>query len=200
MSNKLQNNHVLLVASGMSAHQVHDYPYKDNGWTIVAVNNGWQACPDLWDFWVRSNDFNGAVPTPLTHQRIVKTYGHSLREFGGQKECGYSITLNAAYWALALLKPKSLCFLGADMNYVLNEEGATHIYGLGNDIIKNGIPDPDRMAEKYGKGDPDYLINIYRRLETIAEDHRVPVYNLSQGVDTRLPYERKAPSEINNQE
>jgi hypothetical protein len=92
---------VLLVASGFSAQQIHDYDYKANDWTIVAVNNGWMACPDLWDWWIKSGDYKGNKPEKIgRHQKVVAKYRPALDKFGGQKVCGYSITLNAGYWAL----------------------------------------------------------------------------------------------------
>ena len=186
---------VLLLASGLSAEQIKEYNYKDRDWTIVAVNNGWLAAPEKWDYWIRSNDYKGLHPhTVHTHQIIVKEYGSSLAKYGGQVECGFSITLNAGYWALWNLKPNVIGFLGADMNYKPDESGKTHIYGKGYDIIKNGIPDPDRMANLYGKGDPNYLEKIYGRLEKIAKTNNCELANLSHSIDTRLPYKRQTPN------
>jgi hypothetical protein len=84
--------------------------------------------------------------------------------------------------------------LGADMNYTPNENGDTHIYGVGFDIQKNSIPDPDRMIDRYGQDDPNYLNNIYMRLARKAEERDCKVYNLSQNIETRLPYERCNPA------
>lgn len=188
---------VLMVASGFSARQIEDYDYKSNGWKIVAINNGWMACEDLWDFWVKSNDFNGNNPkNPKPNQQIVKSYGPSLRLFGGQKACGYSITLNAGYWALANLSPTVIGFLGADMNYTPDDNGYTHIYGEGNDIKKRGVPDPDRMVKVHGDGKPDYLDRIYLRLEEEAKKNKCRVVNLSRDIDTRLLYQRVNPSSL----
>lgn len=187
----------LLLASGFSARQVHDYDYKGNGWTIVAINNGWMACPTLWDHWIKSSDYKGNKPETIhPHQKVVPKYRPSLDKFGGQKACGYSITLNAGYWALHRLAPKVIGFLGADMNYDPDDRGHTHIYGVGFDIQKNEIPDPERMVRQYGKDDPDYLHNIYMRLAIKAEQNNCKVYNLSQNIDTRLPYERIKPEKV----
>ena len=187
---------VLLLASGMSAKEVDDYNYKSNGWTIVAINNGWMAT-DEWDHWVRSNDFNGARPHVIKdHQVECKKYGDILNHYGGHKECGYSITLCAAYYALYMLKPQVIGFLGADMNYTPDKEGNTHIYGLGNDIKKRGIPDPDRMVTQYSKGNPNYLSDIYMRMFDIAKRDGCDVYNLSSVEDTRLPYPKATPRDF----
>jgi hypothetical protein len=188
---------VLIVASGFSSKQIHDYNYKDNGWTIVAVNNGWQATND-WNWWVRPNDFAGIRPKDYApFQREVRRYGRSLDKFGGQKACGYSITLNASYWALDQLDPDVLAFLGCDMNYTPKADGSTAIYGVGHDIKINGLSDPDRMVNVHGDGSPDYLNNIYMRLADEAEKFNgCKVYNFSHDADTRLPYEKANPEDF----
>jgi hypothetical protein len=190
---------VLILASGLSAKQLYEYPYKENNWTILTVNNGWLACEKDWDFWVRSNDYKGNIPIPIkSRQTVVTTYGPSLKRYGGQKECGYSITVNAAYWALDKLNPSVIGFLGADMNYKPDENGNTHIYGVGFDILKNNISDPDRMIKVHGNGNPEHLKDIYTRFETIASENGCKVYNFSHTIETRLPYERIYPSNLQN--
>ena len=187
---------VLLLASGMSANQFSNYPYKENGWTIVAVNNGWQVT-DEWEHWVRPPDYKGEKPRIfLPHQEEVKRYSTQLKMFGGQAQCGYSIMLNAGYWALGALKPNVIGMLGGDMNYTPDKDGNTHIYGLGHDIQKNGIPDPDRMVNVHGDGSDNYLEKIYLRLEEQANKQKCQVFNLSHGIETRLPYTRVKPENL----
>lgn len=189
---------VLMVASGKSATEIHDYDYKANGWTIVAINNGWAAAPELWDHWVRAGDFKGKRPENiLPHQQECRRYGTALGAYGGQAACGYSITLNAGYWALHTLRPTVMGFLGADMNYTPSADGATHFYGVGWDIENNagGIPDPDRMVNVYGKDNKEtYLNDIYMRLNECAEKQACKVFNFSSIKDTRLPYTKAKPS------
>lgn len=187
-------NKVLLLASGMSASEVHDYDYKANGWTIVAINNGWQVTED-WDIWVRPPDFDGKRPEVIKDtQEVCKQYSESLKHFGGHKACGYSITLCASYYSLWKYKPDVMGFLGCDMNYTPDADGNTHIYGIGSDIKKRGIPDPDRMVQQYAKGNENYLNDIYMRLVSEAERwSNCKVYNLSSVIDTRLPYNKAKP-------
>jgi hypothetical protein len=188
---KTKMKKVLILASGLSAKQYDDYDYKANGWTVVAVNNGWMAAENQWDYWVRANDYKGSRPTKiLPHQTEVKRYGDSLRKYGGHHLCGYSITLCASYYSLDVIKPKVIGYLGADMNYEPNENGDTHIYGVGYDIQKNGIPDPDRMIKRYGGDDPKYITRIYNRFADIAEKEGVKIYNFSIMENTRLPYNK----------
>lgn len=187
-------NKVLLLASGMSASEVHDYDYKANGWTIVAINNGWQVTED-WDIWVRPGDFDGKRPEVIKDtQEVCAKYSESLSHFGGHKACGYSITLCASYYSLWKYKPDVMGFLGCDMNYTPDADGNTHIYGIGSDIKKRGIPDPDRMVQQYAKGNENYLNDIYMRLVSEAERwSNCKVYNLSSVIDTRLPYNKAKP-------
>ena len=60
-------NKVLILGSGFSAKQFDDYDYKSNGWTVVAVNNGYYAT-DLWDYWIHSEDFGGEYPEVKENQ------------------------------------------------------------------------------------------------------------------------------------
>ena len=183
-------NKVVLVGSGFSANQITDYDYKGNDWKIVAVNHGWKACPDLFDYWIRAADFKSDRPTIKEGQVEVKKYRDDLDKYGGHKACGYSIALCAGYWTLANLNPSIVGYLGSDMNYTPDENGHTHIYGVGLDIKKHKEPDPDRMVKRYGAGYTDYLKTIYLRLSEKAEKQNCKVYNLSKNIETRLPYER----------
>jgi hypothetical protein len=182
---------ILILASGLSAKQIDDYDYKKNGWTIVAVNNAWQVIPNTWDYWIRANDYKGKRPEKIQGGQVeVQQYRDVLNQYGGHHTCGFSITLCASYYSLYKLKPKVIGFLGADMNYTPDENGNTHIYGVGFDIQQNGIPDPDRMVKRYGAGNDNYLNDIYLRFAKIAKENNCAVYNFSQNIETRLPYER----------
>jgi len=189
---------VLMIASGPSVNQVHDYDWINQDWTIVAINNAWKAT-DQWHYWISTDDFKGERPTPRADQIIPKPYAPQLEIFGGQAACGYSVTLNASYWALACLNPSVIGFLGADMNYTPDSQGATHFYGVGYDIRYNpdGLPDPDKMVARYGNGDPNYLKKIYLRLANQAIDYNgCQVVNFSNDPQTRLPYPKAAPSDF----
>lgn len=188
---------VLIVASGLSAQQVNDYDYKANGWTIVAVNNAWQVTED-WDWWIAPPDYKGCVPLDTSPpKRKVKNYSKQLGKYGGQRECGFAITLNAGYWALGALTPTAIGFLGADMNYTPDPEtGHTHIYGVGFDIEANGESDPDRMVRMYAKEDDDYLSTIYNRLVEYADKQQCKIYNFSTMEPSRLPYPKARPQDL----
>lgn len=185
---------VCILASGLSAQQINEYDYKENGWTVIAVNNGWLAYDD-WDIWYRAGDYEGAHPIHLNDRSCILNNAVRLNEFGSSVARGRNISLQAAYWALKH-KPKVIGFLGADMNYTPNENGDTHIYGVGIDIQRNGISDPDRLIDLDGEGDPYHLHRIFLRLENIAYERNCRVYNLSHTIETRLPHERINPCNV----
>lgn len=178
---------VLIVGSGRSALDINYYNL--NLFRIIVVNNGHLSC-DEWEFWVHPDDFVGAKPILKKTQKEIsyKEYINSINKNGGPIKCGHSIVLNASYWALDILKPKYIYYLGADMNYTPDENGNTHIYGIGNDLKKNKISDPDLMIKKYGNGDEDFLTKIYNRFYNIAKKNSTEVYNLSKDIQTRLPF------------
>jgi hypothetical protein len=190
---------VLIIGSGPSARQYTDYPYKERGWKIVCVNHGWQMEPNM-DLWVTPANFKNTpgalVPENVDTLPFVRDYAETLANYGGHRECGYTITLAAGYNALWKLKPSVIAFLGCDMNYTPDANGHTHIYGVGLDIKENNIPDPERMVTKHGKGDPDYLNNIYKRFETYAEKQLCKVFNFSTDSTTKLPYTVSTPEDI----
>lgn len=190
---------VLVVASGRSANMFQDYEYKANGWIVVALNNGWRATKDQWDYWVHADDFPGPKPVPKKNQIVAggKEYIEALNAYGGHKSCGYTMGPIAGYYALWKVKPKVIGYLGADMNYTPDENGSTHFYGVGYDIKRNGVADPDRMAKIHGRKmgmTPDrYIHHIFTRLGEVARESGCAIYNLSKDPNTRLPYEQTTP-------
>jgi hypothetical protein len=181
-------NEVLIVGSGHSALEVNKY--KKNGFIIVVVNNAWKVC-DFWDYLVYVGDFKGEIPTNLkNNQKLIsgKEYNLAMKNYGNVNNCGFSIMLNTSYWVIENLKPKVIYYLGADMNYVPDNNGNTHFYGIGYDIKKYKKSDPDIMVELNSKGDKNYLYNIYMRFYNIAKSKNIDVYNLSNVDNSRLPY------------
>jgi len=190
---------VLIVGSGFTANEVNDYDYKNNGWTIVAINNGWMACANYFDYHMYPNDYTRdrkVVPNYLPHQKYFVYTQDDLRPYGGQAACGQSATLNIGYAVLRRLKPRVIGFLGCDMNYTPREDGATAIYGVGHDIATRGISDPDSMVKRFGKDDPNYLHDIYTRFSNVAKEHNCDVYNFSSDENTRLPYPKASPEDF----
>lgn len=192
-------NKVLIIGSGFSSHQVSDYDYKLNGWEIVVINNGWMACPDIFDYHMYPNDYirdREKICKYLPHQKHFVYTQDDLSPYGGQTACGKSATLNISYAVLRRLNPRMIGYLGCDMNYTPTEDGSTSIYGIGFDVKTHKIPDPDKMVNLFGKNDPDYLRTIYTRFSTISQQHNCEVYNFSSDTKTRLPYQQVHPKDI----
>lgn len=191
LSDRYKKNNVLIVGSGRSGFDVKKYEDKFD--FIVVVNNSW-ALTDKWTYWIHPNDYKGTKPGVINLNQVeinANGYGKSLRKYGGIHECGFSIMLNASYWALDNLNPSEICYLGADMNYSPDQNGNTHFYGVGIDIRSKGISDPDLMVKKRSNGDPEYLTSIYNRFQRIANENACLLYNLSKEENTRLPYLKK---------
>lgn len=185
---------VLIIASGHSAFEYFDYPYKENGWKIVVVSNAWKLTED-WEYCIHSCDIKEKPPN-IKNKITTKEYIPSLNKYGGHKQCGHSIVLAASYYILDHFKPSVIGYLGCDMNYTPNENGHTHFYGIGYDISDKNISDPDHMIKLYGNDDPEYLTNIYNRFAQIAKENNCDVYNFSSEINTRLPHKKKTPKEI----
>ena len=52
------------------------------------------------------------------------------------------------------------------------------------------------MVQIHGKGDPEYLENVYMSLHTVAKDNDCEVVNFSTDIDSRLPYEKARPHDF----
>ena len=190
-----QVDHVLIIGSGKNAVEADKFDLPNT--TYIAVNHAWKATKN-WSYWLHSGDFKGEkFNGPNEDRKVISSskpagntgYNEACKQYGGIRETGYSIMLNASYWAMEFLSPKRIGYIGADMNYSTGPEGETAFYGVGVDIQRNKVPDPDRMAEKYGKKDPaEYLRNIYMKFYDNAQKNKIEVYNLSNDPDSRLPY------------
>lgn len=202
-------DNVIIVGSGKSATDIRDWDIDPKTTKVIVVNNAWNVT-SKWDYFIVSPDYKKELPATdffsskqmfTRDGRLVyddkkkslvllpdRGYSAALYPFGGHEECGFAITLNAAYWALLFLRPKHIGFIGCDMNYTPSEDGSTAFYGVGDDITKNGIPDPDRMVKVHMNDDPNGLEKIYKRFSDIANSNSIEVVNYSKDLDTRLPY------------
>ncbi len=123
---------VLILGSAPDAvrsREWHRAPFD----AIVAINNAWRVRDD-WDHLLHAGDFPpSSMPSPeLTRGRNIHTaadYVPAQNAYGGFVYAGATMSLTSAYWALHVLKPDVLAFLGCDMNY--NHIGPTHFYGYG---------------------------------------------------------------------
>jgi len=193
------NKKVLIVASGLSSRQIHNYDYKANGWTIFTINNAWQLI-DYWDYTIHPDDLEGKWPRAINEsQKIIREAMFKpliTQKYGPPKDRGSNITLCGAYFALSELQPSIIGFLGADMNYTPDAQGNTSFYGVGYDIKKRNMPDPDYMVKRLGKGDKNYLTRIFQKFEQFSAESNCKVFNFSDDPDTRLPFKQTSPKKI----
>jgi hypothetical protein len=98
----------------------------------VAINNAWGVRDD-WDDLIYPEDFplNRRPRVVCGPRRLIEadTFVPAQNAFGGFVYGGGTMAFTAGYWALHVLRPKVLAFLGCDMVYPSN--GKTHYYGTG---------------------------------------------------------------------
>lgn len=186
---------VLMVGSGLSAVKYWEYNYKENGWTVCAINHGYHIM-DNWDFLFYADDLHrelDKLPSPPGSMKFNTPGPGSTRPYGGQAECGRGIMLTSSYHMLTKVGfPRMIGYLGADMNYTPDKNGNTCIYGVGYDIKKRNISDPDRIIQYY-KFKRDYFTEKFLRFQEIA---KCPCYNFSDDPNTRLPFPQVNPYDV----
>ncbi|ROT99369.1 hypothetical protein [Histidinibacterium lentulum] len=121
---------VLMLGSAPNVMASRDWPRAPFD-RIVAINNAWRVRPD-WDDLVFPEDFPVANrPRSLaTGQRLVEAdaFVPAQNAWGGFVYAGGTMAFTAGYWALEVLKPRVIAYLGCDMVY---GGGSTHFYGRG---------------------------------------------------------------------
>jgi len=122
---------ILMLGSGPNVVAARDWPRGVID-RIVAINNAWLVRPD-WDDLVHPEDFPQArrPQTLSAGQRIITAldYVPAQNALGGFVYAGGTMAFTASYWALQVLRPKVIAYLGCDMVY--SGQGPTHFYGTG---------------------------------------------------------------------
>lgn len=98
---------------------------------ILAINNAYRIRPD-WDLAIYPWDFpEMRRPIPGPDQRVVTEaeFVPAQNAYGGFVYAGATMAYTAAYWALAMLRPRVIAVFGCDMHYP--SQGETHFYGSG---------------------------------------------------------------------
>lgn len=186
---------VLIIASGFSAAKVHEYSYREKGWKIIGVSNVYRYFDDF-DLLIYAQDIRDQIARDVPLHKTQMLGGPDyMRKWGGIDVAGRGIVITAAYYVLEKFKPDMIGFLGCDMNYTHKSGSNTCIYGIGDDIKKRKMSDPDRII-KYEK-DPEYFTKKFRRFEEIAD---CEVYNFSDDPETRLPFLQVDPIDIDRDE
>ncbi len=179
----MKKNNVLILGSAPDAILARDWP-EDRFNSIIVINNAWKIRHD-WSYHIFPNDFpQEKRPIPNRKQRLISApeYVSVQNSFGGFVYAGGTMAITAAYWALGVLEPNNLFFLGCDMVYSTKK---THFYG-------QGTPDPLRKDISLRS-----LEAKTTRFECFASLVGCKVFNLSEQKDSRLVYRRKLFSKIN---
>ena len=170
-------DHILILGSAPDAIAAKEWP-PGRFDSIVAINNAWKIRTD-WTHNIFPTDFPILNrPTQNSHQSLVSAgeYVPAQNLYGGFVYAGGTMALTAAYWTLAILKPKHLFFLGCDMVY---GNGKTHFYGTGKaDPLRKDISLRSLEAKS-------------ARFECFASMAGCTVHNLSEAEESRLVYRRK---------
>ena len=108
---------------------------------IVAINNAWQVRPD-WTHHIAPDDFpRERAPAALSTDQMRVTsssYVPANNRYGGILYAGGTMAFTAGYWALDVLRPSAMVFVGCDMIYPPDKR--THFYGTGTaDPLRDDI-------------------------------------------------------------
>lgn len=168
---------VLILGSAPNATEAATWPRTafDH---IVVINNAWRIRPD-WSHLIHPEDFpdDRHPPVIAPGQAVIRAddYVPIQNTMGGFVYAGGTMAFTAAYWALGVLRPATLCFMGCDMVYV--PDTATHFYGVG---AADPLRDDVSLRSLPAKA---------RRFEVFAAERGCAVVNLSRA-DSVLPYRR----------
>lgn len=168
---------ILILGSAPDALLAKDWPINQFD-SIVAINNAWKIRND-WTHNIFPTDFPAIKrPSANKNQCLVSAedYVPAQNFYGGFVYGGGTMAFTAAYWTLAVLKPKHLFFLGCDMVYGSEK---THFYGTGTaDPLRKDISLRSLEAKS-------------ARFECLASLADCTVHNLSEEPESRLIYKRK---------
>jgi len=154
------------------------------GYFLCAINNAWNAFPDIKDklkIWFRSADFFYFQYTIKPDEELRNKWYEVVRFLS--EPCWYerkdngTMILNAICHIINLGENNNrkiiLHIAGSNLIY---ENGQSHFYG-------KGTPDPLRLGEEYLK---KQLCSI----NGFAEEHGHKIYNVDYQENTLLPFER----------
>lgn len=194
---------VILLGSGKNMVKINDWDTSSID-KIVGVNNVWKGT-DKWNILIHAGDYPYKNLIPRSGKEVYsvdteKSYRHSYIEMtaagGNQKlpwhkariHLGLPIYFTVTYWTLYYLKPTHIGFLGFDMNYTPDSDGATTFYGKGYDMQTRGVPDPLFQFRKFYRDLKDPMGTLMDRLD----DRRgsTQLYNLSDDPESVLKWDK----------
>lgn len=200
----LYRDKVLIVGSGRSASEIENWNL--DGWSLVTINHAYQIRDD-WEFAGYAGDFPKDIQ-PRKKLPNQHTFSHKVGPAGRveivpkSEGRGYeramakfdrkhnTMFFNVSYWVLVYLRPSVIGYMGCDMNYEADKGEPTHFYGVGKDILKRGIPDPDRYIKQHHKGNKEVLYNLFTELQRDAANQDCRLINFSKE-ESRLPYDKE---------
>ena len=174
---------VLILGSGPNVTEAAEWP---KAWfdQVIVMNNAWRVRPD-WDALVFPEDFpSDRMPPELAAgQRLVEAdaFVPAQNRYGGFVFAGATMAYTTAYWALDVLRPSVMAFMGCDMVYP--KSGNTHFYGTGApDPLRDDVSLRDLGAKS-------------ARLAVLAAAEGCACVNLSSDPSSLL-FERSAPEAL----
>ena len=178
------NNKVLIVGSAPDATQIQQWDLSVFD-AVVVINNAWQLT-EHWHYHIYPEDFpeerHPKALTPTQQSIIYKDYVPAQNRLGGFVYAGGTMAFTAAYWALVVLKPKIMAFVGCDMVYPKNQQ--SHFYGEGTaDPLRDDISLKNLEAKA-------------TRLQLLAAENNCLCINLTRLGESRLVFPRMSLAQL----
>ncbi|MEM1236446.1 MAG: hypothetical protein AAGI10_05695 [Pseudomonadota bacterium] len=169
---------ILMLGSGPSAPICRDWPRAPFD-RVVAINNAWQLRDD-WDDLVYPYDFPADRMPPIATGNLIDQthFVPAQNAFGGFLYAGATMAFTATYWALHVLRPTTISYLGCDMVYP--KTGATHFYGKGtadplrDDPSLRNLPAKSARAQSYAARQGCTLLNLSQGESTLLFPRATP--------------------------
>jgi hypothetical protein len=180
-------NVVLIVGSAPDAVRINSLDLSLFS-SSVAINNAWKLRQDL-DYAIYPEDFPTQRQPKNFHvkKKIItaKDYVPIQNKFGGFVYAGGTMAFTAGYWALGILKPDVIAYLGCDMIY---SENQSHFYGNGKaDPLREDITLQSLEAKS-------------ARLLAVAKLNHCTIVNLSKQNQSRLLFPKLAIEKFNKKQ
>lgn len=191
---------LLLIGSGLSAKQAKQWNIKNH--FVGTINHAWRLYPEF-DIAFYAGDlpnedrpensayryknqlFVSDLVGPYRDQYTFNVCRHTLR-LGNQSSLMMTLHWIIWYAEQTKLKLSRIGLIGCDLNYIPDENGHTHFYGIGKDIITRGIPDP--FLDKT----PDQIRTALFLIEMKANERNIEMVNYSDDPNTILPFKKVA--------
>ncbi len=196
----------LIIGSSNDARRASQWP-KDVFKYIVAINNAWRIRAD-WDFLIHPDDFSpNNKPATITAQQTIITsddYVTAQNALGGVVYAGGTMAFTAGYWALHVLKPDILAFVGCDMVYP--SSGNSHFYGQGqadplrDDITLQSLEAKSKRLQVYAQERHSVCINVTSLAYSRLTFPNIDIRTLTQSPHTVLHKLQQAPLPTNTQD